>query len=374
MSSNGAGGKKWIVTKTVNVKGKPVCWCIPVDVKTGATIDVTFGKRNTFDLKSVYDKAMQVSCSGFVGKTGSLTASASDSPLQPRKPAADTPDATSPDEPLTVLKSGPDHARAVYRLKNSPASDVHRELQQLFHLEGGLHDSAATSAKTPSGSRVAIVPCVVENSLVISGAPGAVEEVQGLLEKLDRPAAMLQLDVEIGEVKAGEAKPAESSKSKEKSPQARDGSFRLLARPARMETTAHVRLVTLDNQPAFVHMGSRVPRITGASVSSSGGETRSTTLDNVGLIVGVTPRIASDGAVVMQIDVEQGQVAPEKEGVPIAVAGGNVVRSPRTDVTTVQATVRIPDAQAVVLSSVTQKGKDDKELVIVVTPHIIRPE
>ena len=59
ISSNAPGGKKWIATKTVDIKGKPVCWCIPVEVKTGTTIDVTFNENNTFDLKSVYDKAMQ---------------------------------------------------------------------------------------------------------------------------------------------------------------------------------------------------------------------------------------------------------------------------------------------------------------------------
>jgi hypothetical protein len=59
MSSNAPGGKKWIVTKTVQIEGKPVCWCIPVEVKTGKSIDVTFDKSNTFDLRSAYDRAMQ---------------------------------------------------------------------------------------------------------------------------------------------------------------------------------------------------------------------------------------------------------------------------------------------------------------------------
>ncbi len=39
-----------------------------------------------------------------------------------------------------------------------------------------------------------------------------------------------------------------------------------------------------------------------------------------------------------------------------------------------QTTVRILDAQPLVLAVVTQKGKADKQLVVIVTPHIIRPE
>lgn len=59
LSSNGPAGKKWIVTKTVHVKGKPVCWCIPIEVKTGHGVEVTLNAGNTFDLKTLYDKAMR---------------------------------------------------------------------------------------------------------------------------------------------------------------------------------------------------------------------------------------------------------------------------------------------------------------------------
>jgi len=56
--SNSPGGRKWVVTKTVYIEGKPVCWCIPVVVTTGKKIDVTFNNSNTFDLRAVYDNAM----------------------------------------------------------------------------------------------------------------------------------------------------------------------------------------------------------------------------------------------------------------------------------------------------------------------------
>jgi hypothetical protein len=59
MSSNGPDGKKWVVTKTVQIKGKPVCWCLPVEVKNGKSISVTLTERNAFDLDAAYDKAMK---------------------------------------------------------------------------------------------------------------------------------------------------------------------------------------------------------------------------------------------------------------------------------------------------------------------------
>jgi len=58
LSSNTPDGKKWIVTKTVQIEGKPVCWCIPVEAKTGKEIQITLTEENEFDLESAFDQAM----------------------------------------------------------------------------------------------------------------------------------------------------------------------------------------------------------------------------------------------------------------------------------------------------------------------------
>ena len=98
-------------------------------------------------------------------------------------------------------------------------------------------------------------------------------------------------------------------------------------------------------------------------------------MQNVGLILGVTPRInVKEGTVVLQVDAEDSQVGPENEGVPLSAAGDKVVRSPRIDAVTVQTTVMIPDGKTIILGSIAREGKTDKELVVILTPHIIPPE
>jgi len=57
--SNAPDGKKWIVTKIVQIKGKPVCWCIPVTVETGKRIPIMLTDDNMFDLESAFDNAMR---------------------------------------------------------------------------------------------------------------------------------------------------------------------------------------------------------------------------------------------------------------------------------------------------------------------------
>jgi len=50
--------EKWIVTKSMQIYGEAIFWCIPVELKTGSRVDVTLSEKNTFDIKSVYNNAV----------------------------------------------------------------------------------------------------------------------------------------------------------------------------------------------------------------------------------------------------------------------------------------------------------------------------
>jgi len=275
-------------------------------------------------------------------------------------------------EPLTVLKSGtPEHTRLVYHLKVSPANTISNTIKQLFRVEAELGRSEGATAKGTSARNVAIVPSIVDNSLVISGPPDAVEEVRKLVDELDQFRGIILLDMEMGEAPAGEAKAAAATPMPEgKSAAVAAGQFRLVEKPPQMETIGHIRLTTLDNQPAYVQIGARIPRVTGTSLTTKG-TINTTTLENVGTIFAVTPRISADGSIVMNIEVSSSRLGPESEGAPISITGDQVIRSPRIDTTTIQTTIRIPDGQTAVLGSSARESKSGKEMLIVVTPHII---
>ena len=130
------------------------------------------------------------------------------------------------------------------------------------------------------------------------------------------------------------------------------------------------------------------------------GNTNSITLDNVGLILGVTPRISPDGLVVMQIDAEKSELESEATGIPIFTSPtGQVIRSPIVDATTAQTTVAAMSGQTVVLGGLLTNSetkehhgvpviddipvlnfffhydsvvKEKTELLIIMTPHIVR--
>jgi general secretion pathway protein D len=166
-----------------------------------------------------------------------------------------------------------------------------------------------------------------------------------------------------------------------------------------VEILSRPQVMTLDNQPAFIQVGQRVPQITASTISTVG-QSNSIELENVGLILGVTPRISPEGMVVMEIDAEKSEVGPDAEGIPVSIsANGNVVRSPRINITTAQTTVSAASGQTIVIGGLITDNKSTisrrvpwlsdvpvvgnlfrydgntntrKELLIILTPHVVR--
>lgn len=175
--------------------------------------------------------------------------------------------------------------------------------------------------------------------------------------------------------------------------------LRALQESRRVDILSRPQVRTLDNQPAFIQVGQRVPRIVG-STTNQNGQSNSVTLENIGLILAVTPRISPDGTVVMEIDAEKSNLGTEQDGIPVAVStDGTIIRSPRVDTTTAQATVSAADGETIVLGGLITKNTQTAhrsvpylnrvpllknlfrydglqtrrtELMIILTPRIIR--
>jgi type II secretion system protein D len=177
--------------------------------------------------------------------------------------------------------------------------------------------------------------------------------------------------------------------------------IRALREKKRLDVLSRPQVMTLDNQPAFIQVGQRVPYVQLVSLTSLG-QVSNVELINVGLILGVTPRISPDGTVVMEIDAERSELGPESEGIPISVSStGQVIRSPRINTTTAQTTVSAADGQTIVLGGLITKSNRVRtrrvpllsdipvlgllfrydlqinrrtELLIILTPHVVRTQ
>jgi hypothetical protein len=175
--------------------------------------------------------------------------------------------------------------------------------------------------------------------------------------------------------------------------------LRALQQNQQLEVLSRPQVMTIDNQPAFIQVGQKVPLITNVIVNQIG-QTNTVQMDNVGLILGVTPRISPDGMVVMEIDAEKSDVAPESEGIPVSIsASGAVVRAPRINITTAQTTISTASGETIVLGGLITKRRltinrrvpylsnvpvlgwmfrydqfeaRRSELLIILTPHVVR--
>ena len=136
--------------------------------------------------------------------------------------------------------------------------------------------------------------------------------------------------------------------------------IRALQQTQRMEVLSRPQVMTLDNQPAFVQVGQRVPRITGSTLTQVG-QQNNIVLENVGLILGVTPRISPDGRVVMEVDAEKSQLGNIADGIPVTTSGGVVINSPTIELATAQTTVSAIDGETIVIGGLITKSTSDHQ-------------
>jgi len=266
---------------------------------------------------------------------------------------------------------GVQRKREVIRLANSPAGDVAQTINEMLRSE--------RAAGPGSAGEVVIVPDAVSNCLVISAAPQAIKEIIELVEELDAPPPLVLIRVLMAEiVSEGESSVLldDLSAFVEDGPDAGEkgakpillGSHEAalamvkeLAGREDVEILARSQITALDNQSAYVQIGERVQVV----ATTRGDKSVGIEFQNVGLILGVTPRINPDRTVTMEIDFEKSGLGDAADGAP----------SPPVDTIRVQTTVSVADGRTLVLGGlVAESGNEKRELLMVVTPHVITRE
>ena len=391
------------------------------------------------------------------------------------------------------LKGAQDRINKIYRLENSPATDVAQAVNEFLRSERVVQQAAPGrgNAFQQIESEVVVVPEPVGNSLIISATPRFYEEIIELVKSLDEqpPQVLIQVvlaEVELdnvhefgvevglqdsllfdrgllGDLLTTTATTATSTAAGvvtetteiiqaasltpgfdfNNNPLGNSGStlstgtsgtvagqalssfsvgrvnsdlgfgglvlsassenvsvlIRALNQSSRFEVLSRPQIMTLDNQPASILVGQRVPRVVGTSITQVG-QVNSIELEDVGLILGVTPRISPDGMVVMEVDAEKSEIGRVEDGIPVSVSTeGTVVRSPRVNVTRAQTTVSAASGQTIVIGGLITNGErsitrrvpwlseipvlgemfkydgfesERRELLIILTPRVIR--
>jgi general secretion pathway protein D len=180
--------------------------------------------------------------------------------------------------------------------------------------------------------------------------------------------------------------------------QASSQSFSLLVRAlqaqGRIDVLSRPQVTVADNQTGYVQVGASYPYLS-TSNATVGVVSQSIAYQPIGVTMRVTPRVNPDGKVLMRVEPQVGSVT----SAPISLGSG--ILAPEFNIQTVQTTVLASDGETIVLGGMISKQdtrnevgipffKDipylgtlfryrqqnviRQELLVIMTPHIIRSE
>jgi type II secretory pathway component GspD/PulD (secretin) len=174
--------------------------------------------------------------------------------------------------------------------------------------------------------------------------------------------------------------------------------LRALQDKGRIQILSRPQITTLDSQAASVNIGQIVSRTRG-STTTQGVVTQNVEDVPTGILLGVTPRVTPDGLVVMELDAEKSQLSDTTSNIPNPGIGGGTVAIQNIDSTQASTTVSARSGQTVVFAGLIQSNKTSRrkgipwlsdiplvgplfrvttesdtrrELLIVMTPHVVR--
>jgi type II secretory pathway component GspD/PulD (secretin) len=269
--------------------------------------------------------------------------------------------ANSADTGNTKADSGPPNERLLFPVRYLDPKDLAEKLEAIFN-----HGAAQT---------VKIAPMPDANCLIISAPKNVLPEMVKMLDQLDQAPKVVAIDVWIVDVQ----KPRERIDGKGGFDQTLltgaksdvEAQLGKLSKDGRLTVVNRFHTTALSNRQSFEQQGARVPRIT-ASTLSANGRASATTLDNVGSLVTVTPKVLDDGRIKLELNVEKSYIGAEEKGVVITKFNtGEEVRSPRYFTLVFKNEVAVPNGQVVKLESTERpETEEDGSFVVLVAAEV----
>jgi general secretion pathway protein D len=271
----------------------------------------------------------------------------------------------------------------VYRVQNRTAKELAAVLQSAF---SGGQTVAATNSADPaaesgalSGGKVSVVADESNNSLVIAASRRDYDRMLGMLASLDKMSGQVLIEAVIAEAALTDQlkfglRYSVGAGNFFKFTNADDGAltneaagftysatspdFRVvlnaLSRVTDVKVVSSPNLTVLDNHTAKLQVGDQVPIISQSATSSTTGTTTTEVqMKDTGVILNVTPRISSNGHILLDI---------EQEVSDVVNTTSSTINSPTIRQRKVSSTVEVGDGQSIVIGGLVQeqqqKGTD----------------
>ncbi|MCC9656636.1 secretin N-terminal domain-containing protein [Rhodopirellula halodulae] len=133
----------------------------------------------------------------------------------------------------------------------------------------------------------------------------------------------------------------------------------------RLQILSRPEIMTADNTQGYVQVGQSFPRPTELSFTGGNGTTASQPIigiedEEIGIILRVTPRVGSDGLIVMDIDASRSDINPNEGQIIGSFQDDVPIFVPAIDRTQAQATITAFDGQTVVFGGLIQKFRQNR--------------
>ncbi|MGC9453928.1 MAG: secretin N-terminal domain-containing protein [Phycisphaerae bacterium] len=320
-----------------------------------------------------------------------------------------------------------DRTTRVYRLRNAQGEDIEAALrdfldQERDRLVQALGEDRMGAAQQLLEREVAIVAEENTNTLLLSASPRYFETIERMIEELDKAPPQVLIQVLLAEVTLDDTSElgidwnyneniegTNVSGGTDFSVEAGIAQFgglslsvtggdinfflRALQSQGRIEVLSRPQVLAADNQEARINIGQRVPFITNSRVTEEGTTLNTIQYEPVGINLDVLPRINDDGFVKLQVAPEISSIATStvqiSEGVNAIIVNS---RSAETTVTVqdghtiiigglITSSDENREEKVPVLGDIPYMGnlfkstslvKQRRELLIVLTPHVLR--
>ena len=271
------------------------------------------------------------------------------------RPAPPEPAATQAARPTAVptTTASESRKRLVVPLSNVSAIEAAKALREFL---AGEQNGQLPGETLQAFHQVAIVPEPITNRLLVGGPPQLVDSLMAIVASLDAPPETVMVDLCIAEFRVD----GDSSPEKEPSLRAEGAAWLAWAeKQGRLEVLSRPKIMTMENQSASIMIGSLVPTKSPPSVAAGADKIDQIECAEVGLTVDLTPRLAPDGLIITQLNIERSSVDGSGTGQPVVAK------------TSLQTTLSAVGGQTVVLAGPTQRVADsNRRLIIALTPSI----
>jgi hypothetical protein len=264
--------------------------------------------------------------------------------------------------------SGPKLKRAVYEVQHATAKDLADLLAKLYKSEAGVETLTA-----PAG-----------NAVVVTAPAGTIDEVLGLLKRLDRRPRSVAVEVVVAEVppRQGEkGKPAPAAKEldgREFTGNAEDALAKLQNLQAKglIGGLKRFRLTAAENRPGSVKERVSKPYVTSVVQAGNGRVTRTISYRDVGTTVDATPQVGDGQKIVLELHfTDSRRHVPEDGAVLGKDENGQPIRATHFINAKFDGKVTVRSGEAAVAHGVTTQSKSGlHQTLVLVIARIVEPE